>query len=120
MGKASDILEIGKESDKIFDIGVFLEEEEMIDYSKIVYAVSAILGNSMAMTRLADLLWVPEKIDDFDSARYLYLKAGRLGDPVGFHNLSLLYKAIGDEASFGKYMKMANESGLPSGLEEDG
>ena len=100
--------------EKALLVAHFLHEDGNVEWALIIYEILADLGETSAITRLADIISAPPEYMDVSRAKQLYKKACMLGDYAACHNLGVLYDDLGDSVSAQRYYSMASERGAPS------
>lgn len=90
-----------------------LSEEGRTEWALIVYEILVEIGETCAMTRMADILSAPPEYRDVTKAKELYRRACVAGDFCGCHNLAILCEQLGDSVSAEKYYALASARGAP-------
>lgn len=90
----------------------FAEQEGRVEWALAIYELLISLGETVAMSRMADLLSAPPHFRDVTRAKRLYQQACVAGYDAACHNLAVVYDQLGDSVSAQKYYRLAKQRGL--------
>lgn len=99
--------------EKALLVAHFLEEDGLTDWALIIYELLSSFGDTVAKTRIADILSAPPFYKDVPRAKQLYRDACAAGYDAACHNLAVLFDQLGDSVSAQKYYALARARGAP-------